>query len=144
MKKILFFALAAFAFVPVKAQVPKKVSTPLIYVITGTWDGSFGSWGWKLAHDLITDTKNKALFVCLYPSSDSSYDNHKFYTSTSEDLAYMFGLGCYPSFGCNGEDKTGGSRDRNVIQKNVMDVVNGFVRQTPIVSCANSMKNYGF
>jgi hypothetical protein len=143
MKKILSLALSTFAFVSVKAQVPQKVSTPLIYVITATWDGSYGSWGWKLANDLIADTKDKALFVGLFPSADSSRDNHKFYTSTSEDLAYRFGLGCYPSFGCNDEDKTDGSRDRNVIQKNVMDAVNGFVRLPPIASCANSMKITG-
>lgn len=143
MKKLLFLALTTFAFVPVKAQVPKKISTPLIYTITGTWCDPCGDWGWWLTNNIISDTRDKALFVSIYPDATSDYDNDKFYSGTSEDLTSMFAFNCYPAFGCNGEDKTDGGKDATLIRKNVVDAVHEFARQTPIVSCANSMKITG-
>jgi hypothetical protein len=143
MKKILLLALGAFVFNSAQAQVPKKVSTSLVHKITATWCGPCGAWGWTLANDIIAATKDKSLYVSLYNDKGTSYNNNKFYSKTSEDLATQFTYGGWPSFGSNGVKRTGSPIYVSVIQADVTKAVDDFALITPVASSANSMTIVG-
>lgn len=148
MKKLLLLGAFATTIHSANAQVPKKVSTSLVHKITATWCGPCGSWGWTLANDLITATSGKALYMNLFASSGTTWNNNKFYNATSYDLAQAFTLIGYPDFGNNGISHTKPNYDGSIInttkvKSDIIAAVNSFALTTPVASSANSMKITG-
>lgn len=143
MKKFLLLGALAATINTANAQIPKKVSTSLVHKITATWCGPCGSWGWTLANDVIAATKDKSLYVSLFNDNGTSYNNVKFYTKTSEDLADQFTYSGWPSFGSNGVKRTGSPIYPSVILADITTAVNDFALVIPVASSANSMKITG-
>jgi hypothetical protein len=148
MKKILLLCAFAGFVKSANAQVPKKVSTSLVHKITATWCGPCGSWGWTLSNDLIAATSSKALYMNLYASSGTTWNNSKFYTLTSYDLAQAFTLIGYPDFGNNGISHTapnydGSSINTTKVKSDIIAAVDAFALTTPVASSANSIKITG-